>query len=93
MKWGVWRSYSPYLGNIVTGNFYIARIDFPDPGRWRNLVNPTGLFFDKTSSSPFLTLYDFNFTYKAARTRYGHLDNKSPVPFDGWITWYQPSTT
>jgi hypothetical protein len=88
---GRWSSVSNYLGKEANGRYYVTRINFPEPGRWSELVNPVGLFFDSTSEdSPFLTLYDFqptNTSVRKDRAR-GKLENRKPIPMDSWVDWY-----
>ncbi len=90
-NFGRWTSVSSYLGKEVSGKYYVTRINFPDPGKWAELVNPVGLFFDSTSDdSPFLTLYDFqptNVSVRKDRAK-GKLDNRRPIPINTWIDWY-----
>lgn len=88
---GRWTSPSNYLGKESGGRYYVTRINFPDPGKWVELVNPVGLFFDSTSDDqPFLTLYDFRPTDTSVRKERakGKLVNRAPIPADTWVDWY-----
>jgi hypothetical protein len=88
---GCWSSYSNYLGKETSSKYYITRINFPEPGKWVELVNPVGLFFDSTSEDePFLILYDFQPTDTSPRAERakGKLQNRAPNPIDTWVDWY-----
>ena len=88
---GGWMSSSIYLGKELTGRFYVTIVNFPEPGQWKELVNPAGLFFDSTSEDdPFLTLYDFQPTSKSLRKSRarGKLINKRSDLGNTWVDWY-----
>jgi hypothetical protein len=66
---GRWTSRSQYLGKEVSGKYYVTRIESFDEGRWKELGNPVGLFFDSISQDdPFLTLYYFDPTDTTPRS-------------------------
>jgi hypothetical protein len=88
---GRWTSTSNFIGAEVHGRYWVVYIDFPEPGRWQELVNPVGLFYDSTSdTTPFLTLYDFS--PQSSEPRYhgrsGELDNRKPMPLQTWLKWH-----
>lgn len=88
---GRWTSTSQYIGAEMHGRYWIVYIDFPEPGRWQELVNPAGLFYDSTSDSqPFLTLYDFSpqSTVPRDHGRSGKLENRKPLKLDTWLKWH-----
>jgi hypothetical protein len=88
---GVWNSVSKYIGKEISGKYYVTHIDFPEPGRWVELENPVGLFFDSSSQDePFLTLYGFvPLSTEPRRERAkGKLENKGPIEVDRWVDWY-----
>ena len=87
---GHWSSHSHYIGKEISGKYYVTRINFPNPGKYADIGNPVGLFFDSTSDSePFLTLYHFDLTRMYSEKPRGIL--KTPKPFDTetWVDWYR----
>lgn len=87
--WGRWSSTSRFLGKESSGKYYLTRLNFPEPGRWKELENPVALFFDSTSqTNPFLTLYRFLPDIRPIEGKSGKLENRAPVPMDRWVNWY-----
>ncbi len=65
-KFGQWMSPSIFLGKELSGNYYVTRIKYFDDDNYEPVVrdprvrNPVGKFFDsRSSTSPFLILYNF----------------------------------
>jgi hypothetical protein len=92
---GKWSSPSVYLGKKLTGVWWIRYVNFPEPGRWQELKNPTAEFFDteadvSMSGGSFLSLYEFSPAYMSVTSGSGFLDTMNPEVGPS-VKWAIPS--